>query len=233
MEQAVTAHFFNLLNEVRRRSLRMAGVVEDMLHEACEVVFEPHEALSRRVVRRDREVDSEEVEIEAEVIRLLSLYQPVGSDLRLLCAMLKVNNDLERIADCAVNLAERAKHLELQPIAARMEPLRHMCPLVQRVLHNAIHAYGMEDAQLARQVLEADPEIDEAYVAIVRRVVQEADSASMAGYLDVLSVAKNLERIADHATNIAEDVIFLCTGSIIRHQGPPPQRDTASDTAES
>lgn len=215
----MTSHFFNLLNETHRRSMRMAGVVEDMLHEACEVVFEPNEALVERVVGRDREVDREEVEIEAEVIRLMALYQPVGSDLRLLCAILKVNNDLERIADCAVNLAERAKHQELQPIAGRMEQLRHMCPLVQRVLHNAIHAYGMQDAGVAKLVLEADPEIDEAYAAIIRQVVQEADRDQLAGYLDVLSVAKNLERIADHATNIAEDVVFLCTGSIIRHVG--------------
>ena len=221
----MTSHFFNLLNETHRRSMRMAGVVEDMLHEACEVVFEPNEALAQRVVARDREIDREEVEIEAEVIRLMALYQPVGSDLRLLCAILKVNNDLERIADCAVNLAERAKHQELQPIATRMDRLRHMCPLVQRVLHNAIHAYGMQDAKVAKLVLEADPEIDEAYAAIIRQVVQQADRDQLAGYLDVLSVAKNLERIADHATNIAEDVVFLCTGSIIRHMGKLDRED--------
>ncbi len=221
----MTSHFFNLLNETHRRSMRMAGVVEDMLHEACEVVFEPNEALVARIVKRDREIDREEVEIEAEVIRLMALYQPVGSDLRLLCAILKVNNDLERIADCAVNLAERAKHRELQPIATRMDQLRHICPLVQRVLHNAIHAYGMQDAKVARLVLEADPEIDEAYAAIVRQVVQQADRDQIAGFLDVLSVAKNLERIADHATNIAEDVVFLCTGSIIRHMGKLAEAD--------
>ncbi|MFN0136812.1 MAG: phosphate signaling complex protein PhoU [Phycisphaerae bacterium] len=216
----MTAHFVSLLDELRRRSLRMASEVEDMLHEACEVVFESDAAMAKRILSRDREVDSEEVAVETETIRLMALYQPVGIDLRLLCTVLKVNNDLERIADCAVNIAERSKHLEIQPLAARNMQLKQMCPLVRRILRNAVHAYSMEDAEAARQVRKDDDTVDELYAEIIRNIVADASASpeNMAGHLDVLSVAKNLERIADHATNIAEDVIFLTTGSIIRHR---------------
>jgi phosphate transport system protein len=221
----MTAHFVNLLDELRRRSLRMASQVEDIVQEACETVFRPNESLARRVVTRDVEVDREEVAVESEVVRLMALYQPVGIDLRLLCAVLKVNNDLERIADCAVNIAERSRHQQIQPLAEQSSDLKQMCPVVRQTLRNAIQAYSAEDAAAARRVLAEDEQIDALYGQIVRSVVAQARQASesMAGYLDLLSVAKNLERIADHATNIAEDVVFLSTGQIVRHQSGSPQ----------
>jgi phosphate transport system protein len=215
----MSAHFVNLLNELRRRSLRMASQVEDIVSEACDAVFSADELLALRVISRDEEVDAEEVEVEAEVIRLLALYQPVGVDLRMLCTILKVNNDLERVADCAVNLAERARHGELQVLAQESAELKRLCPIVRRALRAAVQAYASGDEQTARRVREQDQGVDALYAQIVRTVVGQADGArtDIAGYLDLLSVAKNLERIADHATNIAEDVIFLQTGKIVRH----------------
>lgn len=199
----------------------MASLAEDMLQEACEAVFRSDENLARRVIARDDEVDSEEVEVESKVIRLMALYQPVGSDLRLLCTVLKVNSDLERIADCAVNIAERAKHLEIQPLAAESDLLRRMVPTVQTVLRRAIQAYGAADADLADKVRNDDPAVDALYGEIIRQIIPEMRESAedVSGHLDVLSVAKNLERVADHANNIAEDVIFLCTGEIVRHGG--------------
>ncbi len=222
----MTVHFMNLLDELRRRSLRMAAQVEDIVQEACEVVFSRDEALARRIMTRDCEVDQEEVAVETEVVRLMALYQPVGIDLRLLCTVLKVNNDLERVSDCAVNIAERAKHGEVQPLARQVPDLQQMCPAVRRMLRQAIEAYSAQDAETARQVLVEDATIDALYSQIVRTVVARApqDSDNMAGYLDLLSVAKNLERIADHATNIAEDVVFLSTGQIVRHQFAKPPK---------
>jgi phosphate transport system protein len=223
----MTVHFVNLLDDLRRRSLRMASQVEDMLEEATEVVFQAEEALARRVVARDEEIDAEEVGVETEVVRLLALYQPVGRDLRLLATILKVNSDLERIADCAVNIAERARHLEVQELAGGNEDLRQLIPLTRRALRNAVQAYSAEDADAAQRVIREDAAIDALYGQMVRQVVLGASSAAaqMAAVLDLLSVAKNLERIADHATNIAEDVVFLTTGSIVRHHreeaGPP------------
>lgn len=216
----MSTHFINLLDELQRRSLRMASQVEDMVAEAGEAIFLADEALARRVIGRDEEVDAAEVEVEAEVIRLLALYQPVGIDLRTLCTILKVNNDLERVADCAVNLAERAKHGVLQPLARQSAELKQMCPVVRRALRDAVQAYSACDVDIARRVREQDSGIDALYAQIVRHVVDVVDASpeDAAGYLDLLSVAKNLERIADHATNIAEDVIFLATGQIVRHR---------------
>lgn len=216
----MTAHFVNLLDDLRRRSLRMASQVEDIVQEACESVFETDPTLANRVLARDAEVDREEVAVETEVVRLMALYQPVGVDLRLLCTVLKVNNDLERVADCAVNMAERARHLEIQALAGASVDLKQMCPVVRRVLRNAIQAYSTEDPDAARRITSEDEQIDALYGQIVRQVVTGAAHAPehVPGYLDLLSVAKNLERIADHATNIAEDVVFLATGHIVRHQ---------------
>jgi phosphate transport system protein len=216
----MSTHFINLLDELRRRSLRMASQVEDMVAEATDAAFLADEPLARRVIARDEEVDAAEVDVEAEVIRLLALYQPVGIDLRTLCTILKVNNDLERVADCAVNLAERAKHGVLQPLAQRSSELKQMCAVVRQALRQAVQAYSAGDLDLARRVREQDSGIDALYAQIVRHVVAVVDASpeDVAGYLDLLSVAKNLERIADHATNIAEDVIFLATGQIVRHR---------------
>ncbi len=216
----MTAHFVHMLDELQRRSLRMASLVEDILQEACESAFEDNERLARRVISRDLEVDNEEVQIEEETVRLMALYQPVGSDLRLLCTILKVNNDLERISDCGVNIAERAKHLEHDAVRNQVEIVRKMAANVRRMLRTAIQAYGDQDADGGQKVLLEDDVIDAAYAQIIRNVVADAagKSDSIAAYLDILSIAKNLERIADHATNIAEDVVYLSTGEIVRHQ---------------
>ncbi len=216
----MTTHFVNLLDELRRRSLRMASLVEDVVEEACDAVLEGNETLALRVVSRDEDVDREEVEVESEAVRLLALFQPVGVDLRLLCTILKVNNDLERIADCAVNMAERACHLQPHWVVDQISEMGQLCPVVRQLLRDAIRAYSSQDEKAANEVLGQDPMVDALYAQIIRGVIARASSspANMASHLDLLSVAKNLERIADHATNIAEDVIYLCTGSIVRHR---------------
>ena len=222
----MTAHFVSLLEELRRRSLRMASQTEDMVQEACEAVHDADKQLAMRVILRDEEVDTAEVDVEAEVIRLLALYQPMGIDLRLLCTILKVNNNLERVADCAVNVAERASHGELQAVARESADLRQLCPVVRQALRSAIQAYAQDDADIARRVMEEDSATDALYQHIVRSVVAESPRSPerIAAMLDMLSVAKNLERIADHATNIAEDVVFMKTGAIVRHHREEPLR---------
>ena len=228
----MSAHFVNLLDDLRRRSLRMASQVEDMVHEASEAVFLVDKALALRVIKRDTEIDAAEVEVEAEVIRLLALYQPVGVDLRTLCTILKVNNDLERVADCAVNLAERASHGQLQALAQQSAELKRLCPVVRKTLRNAVQAYADADDGSARRVPQQEEGIDALYGQIVRNVAREVDATAedINGYLDLLSVAKNLERIADHATNIAEDVIFLSTGQIVRHKAAAAVSQSAPET---
>jgi len=217
----MTAQFVRLLDELQRRSLRMASLVEDIVQEVCEAAFDADERLARRAIGRDKEVDAEEVEIEAETVRLMALYQPVGSDLRFLCTVLKVNNDLERVADCAVNIAERAMHLDKSGLGRQSDAVHQMASIVRRMLRSAIQAYGVQDAQSGQSVFPEDDAVDALYGQIIQSIVADAvrQPDRMAAFLDVLSIAKNLERIADHATNIAEDVVFLKTGEIVRHRG--------------
>lgn len=216
----MTAHFVSQLDELMRLSLRMAAEVEEMVERASEAIFTADEAFARAVVAKDGEIDRQEVEVEAEAIRLMALYQPVGVDLRQLCAVLKVNNDLERIADCAVNIAERSRHLEVQPLATQDHEIRAMCPIVRRILRNAVQSYASGNAEIAKEVLKEDAAIDAVYGQIVRQVVARARESvhPLSAHIDLLSIAKNLERIADHAVNIAEDVIYLETGTIVRHK---------------
>ncbi|MGQ9652000.1 MAG: phosphate signaling complex protein PhoU [Phycisphaerae bacterium] len=217
----MATHFINLLDELMRRSLRMGAAVEDMLLEACEAVTYADHNLARRIIDRDAEIDAEEVAIEAETVRLMTLFQPMGADMRRLCTILKVNNDLERIADCGVNIAERAVHLQPDTLVEARHNLKDIYPVVRRMLHGAIHAYATLDRATAEKVMAEDEIIDAFYGDFVRHLVIDAAGSPeiMAAHLDILSVAKNLERTADHAVNIAEDVIFLVTGQIIRH-GP-------------
>lgn len=217
----MTAHFLHLLEELRRRAARMASLVEDMVQEACEAVVDVNVDLAKRVIARDADVDAQEVEVESGVIRLLALYQPVGSDLRLLCTILKTNNDLERIADCAVNLAERARYLKDRASVAQRDSLKQMGQLTRRMLRGAIQAFAVEDVEVAMNMPVMDDRVDALYEQIIKDIVAEGARSgdAMAASLDVLSIAKNLERIADHATNIAEDVVFLATGKIVRHAG--------------
>jgi len=216
----MTAHFVDLLNDLKRRSLRMASLVEDILQEACDSVLRNDENLAARVVERDQDVDSEEVAVEAEVIRLLALYQPVGSDLRQLCTVLKVNNDLERIADCAVNIAERARHLNARTMGSLYRDLEQMGPAALRMLRNAVKAYSAANVEEAQKVFQEEEAVDALYGQIIRKIVTDAAGSpdNIASFLDFLSVAKNLERVADHATNIAEDVVYVSTGEIVRHR---------------
>jgi phosphate transport system protein len=215
----MSAHFIELLDVLRRRSLRMASAVEDMLDEACTAALEADHSMARRVIARDVEIDAEEVAIEAEVIRLITLFQPMASDMRLLTTVLKVNNDLERIADCAVNIAQRARHLESAGMAANAADVKQLAQGAGQMLRSAVRAYADQDASAARRLIEQDAAVDAFYGQLIRKVAEEATrSPEMINtYLDVLSIAKNLERIADHATNIDEDVIFLGTGEIVRH----------------
>lgn len=216
----MTAHFVNLLDELQRRSLRMASAVEDMLQEACEAVLQTDEDLARRVIGRDEEIDQEEVSIEARVVRLMTLFQPMGSDMRLLCTILKANNDLERIADCAVNIAERAYHLEPAALEGIEGDLREFVPVVRRLLHDTLSAFSTGDKDLAERVRTQGAVIDATYEQLIKRVVGMSANGPdlLPAYLSVLSVATNLAHIADHANNIAEDVIYLATGKIIRHR---------------
>lgn len=215
----MTTHFFDLLDELMRRSLRMARAVEHMLAEACTAVVNADTALANRLIRQDLEIDQEEVAIEAETLRIMTLFQPMGADMRRLCTVLKVNGDLERIADCVVNIAERVEHLSYPDIEPYVADLKQIYPAVRRMLHEVLHAYSLGDKEIAARIRGDDDVVDAFYGQFMRKLVVEASRSPevIASHLDILSIGKNFERIADHVTNIAEDVIYMTTGQIVRH----------------
>jgi len=212
-------HFIDQLEDLRTRLARMSAQVQQVVEQAVESVVTNNAKLAQLVMQADNKVDEEEVRIETAAINLLALHQPAASDLRLITMIIKVNSELERVADCAVNCAQR-----VAPLAASggYEPpaeLRVMGNAVCQILRDAIRAFNLNDEMLARQVVRSDDAIDALYAQIVQDMLMlmESDHHKANTDLSNIMIAKNLERIADHCTNVAEDIIYVHTGRIIRH----------------
>lgn len=214
-------HFDHLLDELREKVSRMTASVQLEVERAVEAVLEADPKLAREVIEGDQRIDEEEVHIEKCAIDLLALFQPAASDLRLITTIIKVNGDFERIADCAVNVAQRVPTLAAgnQKYVAPQD-LRIMGNTVISTLRDTIKAFNLPDAELARQVLRSDDVVDALYHQIVQDMVgmMEADGHHAGLDLSNIMIAKNLERIADHCTNIAENVVYVASGRIIRHK---------------
>jgi phosphate transport system protein len=212
-------HFQDLLGQLRDRVSRMSALVQQAVEQAVESVFNIDARLAQQVIATDSKIDEEEVRVEKNAIDLLALYQPAAVDLRLITTIIKVNSDFERIADCAVNVAQRV--LPLTHFANYQVPpdLRLMASSVLQTLRDTIKAFSLADEQLARQVLRGDDIVDALYHQIVQDMLGLMENDSQRANRDLASImiAKNLERIADHCMNIAEDVIYINTGRIIRH----------------
>ncbi|NNE43944.1 MAG: phosphate signaling complex protein PhoU, partial [Gemmatimonadetes bacterium] len=177
---------------------------------------------AERVIAGDERLDAKEIEVEGDVLKILALHQPVAADLRFLVAVLKVNNDLERIGDLAKNIAKRARDLaRAEWPEAPSRDLRKMMKRVQRMLKHALDALVRLDSQAARAVCREDDEVDlllkDVFHALEEEMIRQPKNVPQ--YLATLSVARHLERIADLATNIAEDVVFTVEGEVIRHGG--------------
>lgn len=208
--------------KLRKMLLSQGAAAEESVRMAVLAVQHRDVELARQVIDRDREIDEAEVAVEEEGIQILALYQPVAIDLRSIVMVLEVNNDLERVADLAVNIADRALALAaVEPIEIPFD-LVGMSDKVQAMLSKSLDALVRLDADFARQVCASDDEIDEfnrlAFDNTQASIRQDPDNVG--AYISLLSVSRNLERIADHATNIAQDLIFLVEGRIIRHRLP-------------
>jgi phosphate transport system protein len=213
------AHLFiDRLDELKDRMARMTAMVQQAVETGVEAVLTPSAALARQVLDLDSKIDDEEVQIEKSAIDLLALYQPAAGDLRLITIIIKANSDFERIADCAVNAAQRVLPLVSNGYQAPPE-LRRMANGVLAILRDTIKAFNLTDEILARQVLRGDDVVDALYHQIVQDMLAriEAAGGDANAELSNVMIAKNLERMADHCTNIAEDVIYAHTGRIIRH----------------
>lgn len=207
------------LGRLKERLLALTALVEENVQFSVKALEERDVALAERLIKADEEVNRLEVDLEEECLKVLALHQPVASDLRMIVAVLKINNDLERIADQAVNICERALAVSESPHAVCPLELDRMAEKVIDMLEKALDALVNTDPQLARTVLELDEEVDtihsqnyQAFKDYVRQNPETVDSV-----LNYLTVSRHLERVADLATNIAEDVIYLNEGEIVRH----------------
>ncbi len=212
-------HLEKAIESLKRMILSLGADVEDSVKQAVQSLVERQADRAKEVIEADFEIDQREVDVEEECLKILALHQPVANDLRLIIAILKINNDLERIADLSVNIAERAVYLSNEAKVDLPFDLQKMAEKVQSMLKRSLDALVNRDEKLARQVCEDDDEVDamnrEMYGCVEQAI--KKDSINLNSYIQLLSASRYLERMADHATNIAEDVIYLITGEIIRH----------------
>jgi phosphate transport system protein len=227
-------HLLREIEIIKKRVLSMGAAVEEQVRKSVEALVKRDARLAAEVIREDMEIDHIEVDIEEECLKLLALYQTVASDLRFIVAILKMNNDLERIGDLAVNIAERAQFLaNLEPDEPPFD-LKGMAQKAQVMLKKSLDSMVNRDPLLAYEVCAADEEVDnvnrQAY-AVLERLVEERP-ARIKTLIHHFTALRQIERIADHATNIAEAVIYMIQGDIIRHSpdkyGPhePPKPKT-------
>lgn len=215
----MSKHFQTELDTLKGKLLTLSARVEEALSKATRAVAERNELLATEVVREDREIDKLEVTVEEECLKILALHQPVASDLRYIVATLKINNDLERIADLAVNIADRAVDIsKFAPINAPFD-FSTMSQITLKMLNMALESLIRLDADMAKKVRLEDDRVDEInremYSKVVDRIRENVHESEV--LIQYLSVSKHLERIADYTTNIAEDVIYMAEGEIVRH----------------
>ena len=207
------------LDELNQKLLQMAGKVEASINRAIRSLMDKNPDLAEQVIRDEPEINRMEMELDGLTTRLLALRQPVARDLRTLTAALKINTDLERIGDLAVHIAERSLSLMIHPPGAPLVDIPKMASLVQSMLLRVLDAFVQGDAEEARAVLLADAEVDSMRDAMYHELVasMQSDPSLVPAAIDLIFMARNLERIGDHATNIAEDVIFMIQGVDVRH----------------
>ena len=207
------------LEELHGLLLQMGGLVESSIRRSVQSLVERDKELAKAVMRDEPRVNQMQVEVDSKTTRLLVLNQPVARDLRFLTATLKINTDLERMGDLAVNIAERAIALINRPPVKPLVDIPKMAALAQSMLLKSLDAFVREDADLAQTILPSDDEVDALRDRVYQELVEfmQRDPVTVPAAVDLIFVARNLERIADHATNIAEDVIFLAKGIDVRH----------------
>lgn len=216
----MSIHLRRDLDELQRDILALAATAEEMIHDAIRALQPPDINLAQRVIAADEAIDRKENEIEDRCLKMVAVHQPVAADLRRIASILKINTDLERMADLAVDIAEAALRLaELPPI--RVPPLlQRMTDLATTMVRESLAAFVHLDTRQARRVCRLDDEVDRCHVEIGEEMIRtlRAQPELLEAGLSVLAVARHLERIADHATNVAEDVIYLAEGEIVRHR---------------
>ena len=216
-------HFDEELADLKSKLLRMAGLAEDQIDKALTALVTRDSALAREVIERDHQVNTLDVEIDEECIRLLALHQPAARDLRLVTTAMKISTELERISDLAENISERAIELNEEPQLKPYIDIPMMGKMARAMVKESIDGFVKDDSTIARKVLTNDDFVDDLMEQIFRELLSFMieDTRTITRAIRLSFIAKYLERIADHATNIAELVVYLVEGKIIRHTVPP------------
>jgi phosphate transport system protein len=217
----MSKHLERDLDNLQRDLVMLAGSVEEAIQKATSALKQRRVSLAQEVIDGDNIIDQEENYIEEECLKLLALHQPVAVDLRRITMALKINNELERMADLAEDVAERALHLaRLNSTLEVPGKLQRMTELAVSMVHKSIDAFVNLDGQLARQICRLDKQVDAYNNEIIDELIQTMQSSPemVEPGLSLFSATRHVERIADHATNIAEDVVYLVEGEIIRHR---------------
>lgn len=209
----------HMIEDIKKDLIFMANEVEDMLYQTLKALEKQDKKLSEKVIDLDKKVDQQEVQIEEKILSLLALQQPVAVDLRFIVSALKMNNDLERIGDHACNIAQTAIKLADQPYLKPLKDIPLMGKIVREMLHDAVHSFINQNPDMARDVCERDNEVDKLYYKVVDDIVNilrdKMDKVSQG--MELISISRDLERIADLSTNLGEDVVFMKEARIIRH----------------
>jgi len=217
--------FDDELQKLKEKLLRMGSLVEDAVKNSITALVERDNALAELVIENDRLVNTLDVEIDEESIRLIALRQPMASDLRFITMAMKITTDMERMGDLAVNIAERALELNTEPVLKPYIDIPKMREIAQGMIRDALNAFVKRDKKLAVDVIMRDDMVDDLKHDVLQElaVYMAKDPSTVSRAMKISFVAQYLERIADHATNIAEMVIYLVEGKIIRHTVPPAE----------
>jgi phosphate transport system protein len=220
--ERVVRHFQEELEALQSRLLEMGGLAEERVSAAVHSLVSRDIDAIEHVLYGDEPINALHVEIDNRCFKLLALHQPMATDLRAIVAAVKINTDLERVGDLAVNIAEAAKRYVIHPPVKKLIDIPQMGNIAQEMLHDALDAFVRRDTKLAQQVLNEDDSLDGLKTQIFRELLEYMlkDATTVEPALDLILVSRHLERIGDHATNVAEDVIFMVSALDVRHHTP-------------
>jgi phosphate transport system protein len=217
-------HFQEELEAMQGRLLEMGGLAEERVRASVQGLATRDTGIIEKVMRGDEPVNRLHIEVDERCFRLLALYQPMATDLRAIVAAVKINSDLERVGDLAVNIAEATTRYVTHPPVKKLIDIPKMGDIAQSMLRDALDAYVKRDTALAQHVLNEDDQLDALKTQVFRELLTYMlhDPTTVEPALDLILISRHLERIGDHATNIAEDVIFMVSALDVRHHPPRP-----------
>jgi phosphate transport system protein len=216
----MSKHLENDLEKLKKDILQIGTMVEETVEKAMRAFRKGDVETSKKIIETDEIINAKEVEVEEECLKLLALYQPVAQDLRFITTVIKINNDLERMGDISVKIAKRTISLSKELPIDIPEQLTQMTRITKSMVKDSLNAFFNKDASHSREICQRDDQVDKLHketIRLLREKMQE-DGKNIDQYLDMVTATKGIERIADLATNIAQDVVYMVEGEIIRHQ---------------